>query len=64
MNGRNKGERICLVLCYGKEPVFKRSLVSPLCRYIVTYFWGNARWETVQNDGKVILQNAETVDYA
>ena len=50
-----------MVLCYGKEPVVKRSLVSPLCKYIVAGFSGNTRWEIVRNDGFGILQKVEVI---
>ena len=61
MNGRNKGKSICSTLCYGKESVFKRSLVSPLCSYIVPRFFRNARRKIVQNSRFLFLQYAETV---
>lgn len=40
---------ICLDLCYGKDPVFRRSLVSSPCENIIPYFTRNARRDIVQS---------------
>ena len=59
MNGRNKRKKDLSTLCYGKESWFKRSLVSPLCSFIVTSFLKNIRWDTVQMQQKLIVQREE-----
>ena len=60
MNGRNKRKNIRVAPCYGKEPWFKRSLVSPLCIYILSQRRKNARWDVVQSARKHLVKNEET----
>ena len=61
MNGRNTGKRRLSTLSYGLESGFKRSLVSPLCTFILPHLFKNARWDIVQSAQFYLLQIAETV---
>ena len=61
MNGRNTGKRYLSTLSYGLESCFKRSLVSPLCIYIIPSYCKNARWDVVQSNQFFFLQYADSV---